>query len=520
MRIRVLYGPEEGQFNQAVQRLLKAAGNLLYRLSPALLESMVFSAFLGAAIRPIVSRVFRAPLEALGRHFHAAFYASQFSNQRRRRRVARAPLLHYFVIGWTEARSPAPEFDPVFYRQANPEIGPTDDPFLHYLGLDAGQAAVRNASARQALAWKPGQDTVLTIHHGRQGGSSRFLDLFEQDMWRNGRNVLRLRAVVGAPELATVDDTAADAGEGMPTEVFDLASERARLVDFARRRDVTRLLVNHLIDRPPAMMDWIEELSASLGCSYDVILHDYFALCPRVNLVTGLGKFCGVAPLHVCVQCVADHGSDVPDVDARVWRPNFLSFLSRADRVIVPSDDMASRMGQYVAKPIEVWAPERDLDLPRERPPRLTQEEPLRIVILGVLSVVKGLQVVVALARAARLAGEPLSFTVLGPSADTDSLAKEGVAVTGPYAAENLDRLLEAVAPHVVFLPAIWPETWSFVLTSALRRGLPVVAFDLGASAERLRRLGRGHILPLELSTRPDDLLAAFRSLRTGWIQR
>ena len=73
MRIRVLYGPEEGQFNQAVQRLLKAAGNLLYRLSPALLESMVFSAFLGAAIRPIVSRVFRAPLEALGRHFHAAF---------------------------------------------------------------------------------------------------------------------------------------------------------------------------------------------------------------------------------------------------------------------------------------------------------------------------------------------------------------------------------------------------------------------------------------------------------------
>ena len=133
---------------------------------------------------------------------------------------------------------------------------------------------------------------------------------------------------------------------------------------------------------------------------------------------------------------------------------------------------------------------------------------------------VKGFRVVAAVARAARLAGEPLSFTVLGPSADPDRLKKEGVTVTGPYAAQDLDELLEATAPHVVFLPAIWPETWSFVLTAALHRGLPVVAFDLGAPAERLRRLGRGHILPLELSTRPGDLLATFRSLRARWIVR
>jgi hypothetical protein len=53
-------------------------------------------------------------------------------------------------------------------------------------------------------------------------------------------------------------------------------------------------------------------------------------------------------------------------------------------------------------------------------------------------------------------------------------------------------------------LPSIFPETWCFSLAEAWRAGLRVAAFDIGAPAERIRRTGRGFLLPLGL--KPDAI--------------
>ena len=60
-------------------------------------------------------------------------------------------------------------------------------------------------------------------------------------------------------------------------------------------------------------------------------------------------------------------------------------------------------------------------------------------------------------------------------------------------------------------LPSIFPETWCLSLAEAWRAGLRVVAFDIGAQAERIRRTGRGILLPLGLPARAinNALLAA-----------
>jgi len=138
-------------------------------------------------------------------------------------------------------------------------------------------------------------------------------------------------------------------------------------------------------------------------------------------------------------------------------------------------------------------------------------------VTLGALNVAKGVRVVAGLAETADKAAAPLDISVLGPVSE---VLPANVAVSGPYRSEDLERMLLQASPHVVLLPAIWPETWSFVLTSALELGLPVVVFDIGAPAARLRRLGRGHILPTALSTQPEQLLAALLQLRESWIVR
>lgn len=514
------YAPTNRSLAEKVKEIRRSVHEYYLRRATGLWEAWLFCWFGGTLLRKPVSLLNRAKLHALQPMFDADFYLKQFDNELRRRRVCQAPLLHYSLFGWRESRSPAPAFDPVFYRQANPSLQSSEDPALHYVANSAAALVPRNAVDRQAdkLAWQPGRETVLTIHHARGGGSSRFLDLFEQELWRKGNNILRLRAVSNAPSLAVVEDRSCVTDSDLPTQVFDLSIDLPNLAKFARQRGVRRLLVNHLVDRPSQMMDWIKTLAADLDCPYDAILHDYFALCPRVDMVDGQGKFCGMAPPAVCAQCIAAHGSEVADMDPLKWREAFSAFLEGAAAVFVPSHDTAARVGPRLAVLPTIWTPESESCFIAEGKPALAPDEPLRVAVLGALNISKGLRVVAGAAREAKLARAPITFTVLGPASDPSALAREGVEVVGPYREEEADDLIDRADPHVVFLPAIWPETWSFVLTTALRRGLPVVAFDLGAPAERLRRLGRGQLLPPDLAEKPAAVLAAFMRLRGQWI--
>ncbi len=217
----------------------------------------------------------------------------------------------------------------------------------------------------------------------------------------------------------------------------------------------------------------------------------------------------------------ASYGSEVKGVDPYSWRRDFLAFLGGASRLVVPSADLGSRLQLHLpSKPISVWRPEGDDRLPPERKPRLAVDEPLRVLSIGALSVPKGANVLAALAHEAASSDELLTFKLIGDGADARRLQLAGVQVTGFYKPVDLDGLINIADPHIVFFPSIWPETWSFVLTSALRRGLPIVAFDIGAPAERLRGLGRGNLLPLDLANRPMDLLKVFRDMRAQWVVR
>jgi len=452
-------------------------------------------------------------LTAIRPAFDASLYVRQF-NDVRRRRVSLAPLLHYVLLGWREGRAPSAAFDPHYFVRRNPTLPRNVDPLL----LHAGLGDVREA-CHELVGSMPGSEadirrTVLTIHHARGGGSSTFLDLYEANLRREGYGVLRLRALAGATRLGSVHRRGEARGP-----VFDLDSELPQLAEHCRVHDVSSIVVNHVIDRPADVLEWIPALARLVRCDYEVILHDYFALCPRVNMVTGNGRFCATAPPTVCARCTADCGSDVEKLHVHEWRPRFASFLSQAAKITVPSGDAARRLAPLLQSiRLTVWEPEDDSALPEERLPVLTEDQPLRILCIGALSVPKGAYVLQALAREASIHHGPFVFTVIGDGINAKALIQAGVRVTGYYKSEDIDRLIEQADPHVVFLPSIWPETWSFVLSAAFRRGLPVVAFDLGAPAERLRRLSRGHLLPIDMAWRPADLLAAFQKLRNRWI--
>jgi glycosyltransferase involved in cell wall biosynthesis len=466
-------------------------------------------------------RLKRSHIAAIAPGFDGSFYLRQFAGTSRERQVSSDLLLHYAILGWREGRAPAAGFDPWYFGRKNPDLPRNVDPFLLHATSSGSDTPCHELAERgPSLGWRPDQDGILTIHHARGGGSGTFLDLLEEHERARNFNVFRLRALPGAQALGAVDDVVACTGS-VRSEVFDLERGLPELAEYCRRRRIVRLVVNHLIDRPTEAMNWIRELSRILSCDYEVILHDYYALCPRVNMVTGMSKFCDTAPPEACAACTADYGSEVKGLDPYDWRRDFLTFLDGASRLTVPGADLRARLQPHLpSKRIAIWQPEGDEGLPAARIPCLAENEPLRVLSIGALSIPKGANVLASLANQATLGNELLTFRLIGQGVDARRLRLAGVQSTGFYKPEDLDRLIDAADPHIVFFPSIWPETWSFVLSSALQRGLPVVAFDIGAPAERLRALGRGHLLPLDLADRPMDLLAAFRDMRAQWVVR
>lgn len=47
----------------------------------------------------------------------------------------------------------------------------------------------------------------------------------------------------------------------------------------------------------------------------------------------------------------------------------------------------------------------------------------------------------------------------------------------------------------IVFIPSIWPETFSYTTSEAMMMGLPVACFDMCAPAERVKNLRKNLLL-------------------------
>ena len=71
-------------------------------------------------------------------------------------------------------------------------------------------------------------------------------------------------------------------------------------------------------------------------------------------------------------------------------------------------------------------------------------------------------------------------------------------AIHGYYRAGSLSRLLVRNRIGLAILPSIVPESFSLTLSECWSAGVPVVAFDHGAIAERIRAHGGGFLVPRE----------------------
>jgi hypothetical protein len=101
---------------------------------------------------------------------------------------------------------------------------------------------------------------------------------------------------------------------------------------------------------------------------------------------------------------------------------------------------------------------------------------------------IKGADVLEDVATEAARQGVLLDFHLLGYAyRDLKRHPNALLTVHGEYKEADLPAKLAALQADIVWFPAQWPETYSYTLSAALQAGLPLIAPEIGAFAERLQ---------------------------------
>lgn len=273
---------------------------------------------------------------------------------------------------------------------------------------------------------------------------------------------------------------------------YDADAERTDLLALIAALAPQQLELHHYYGHDSTLID---ELIAICG-PLTVFVHDYSLVCPRLVLVGGSGRYCGEPDLDGCDACVAANGSSLREAIATAaLRRRSAVWLNAAAKVVAPSLDTKLRLRRYFPDvPIEVEAWETDsFDRPA---PKTTVSQTIKVAVIGAIGVQKGYRILLECARDAAERLLPVEFVVIGYTVDDDEWLSVGnTFVTGRFGEDDIQSLIRRESPDVAFFASVSPETHCFSLTHALRARLPVVAFDFGAIAERLRGRDTGATL-------------------------
>lgn len=345
---------------------------------------------------------------------------------------------------------------------------------------------------------------VLLVCHNRGGGTERHLLEQSRELLAKGMGVFEVRPshqpgrlAILHPGLYGLHNLAVFPPR--PIELFD---------EVIQALGITEIHVHHLIDFPAGMSDHLIEACRRLGIPMRLAIHDYYAVCPRINLVTTEGRYCGEPSTEDCNRCLRQDRLHEQTGLIEEWRAGSLRLLQAARQVVVPSNDVARRLVTIAPhlRP-EIEPHESDPPQPNWSFPVAEENAVVKVLVVGAISRIKGFDVVSNLARVVREGQMAMEIALLGYSMDDTLLRDEGVVMLGRYFDNELSQRIEDYAPQIIFVPSIWPETYCYVLSGALHSGRRIAVFDLGAQAERTREHHPDHlVLPLHLLDQPEEL--------------
>ena len=292
--------------------------------------------------------------------------------------------------------------------------------------------------------------------------------------------------------------------ESFPYELqYDIHDEWEAFIEDLSFLKLDLIHFHHTLNFPKLVWSLPDELKID----YYVTIHDYYMVCPRSNFIDDTGRYCKEPDVEVCDKCMKQIGAheasylQLKDFDDRVtnWRSYFHQQLSGAARIITPSQDTSKRMSRYFPdlKFEAVYHPEK-ISKYSVKPIKKVNDR-LSVAVIGAIGHHKGFDTLRSCIIDAYKRNLPIHFVITGYTAADEAIRSfPNTTITGEYQQKDLGRFLDFYECSLALFLSVCPETYSYTLSEALIHGVKPVVLDIGAPAERLKRLEVGYVLPLE----------------------
>lgn len=232
--------------------------------------------------------------------------------------------------------------------------------------------------------------------------------------------------------------------------------------------------------------------------------HDFYTVCPTVNLLDGDLRYCGGTCTAVTENdCKSGLWSKnkVPQLKQRwikQWQIMLGSALRQCDAFVTTSSSayevVVKTFSFLKAADFRIIPHGRSFDSMLMLGMRPLFEKRIKILVPGNINEAKGALIISALHDIDRF--KLLEFHILGNA--ISSLTGRHIIRHGSYQRSQFAQKVDAIRPHFGAIFSICPETYCHTLSELWSVGIPVFVFDFGAVAERIRKTGGGWILPHE----------------------
>ena len=331
--------------------------------------------------------------------------------------------------------------------------------------------------------------TSLLVDHAMGGGANDY---------RNQQIQMRLDAgedVILYSESFSIAKSQSRLAIYTLGEVFEIKiSSRDEIAKFREGGWIKEVFYNNAVtfERPHKIPQFLSEIVDYHQARLVVAVHDFYPVCPSYTLLNSSHLYCGVpSDLDVCRRCLPRNSfmlsSTQPVTDIDDWRNAWGSLLKMANQILCFSESSKSdllRAYPHLALVENVVVRPHTVENLPTRIPRVDHYAPAVLGVVGAIGLQKGSRIIRRMARIIESKNLNIRIVIIGESDIRDYPGC--VTVTGRYRPTDLPDLIERFGVNFAALTSIWPETYSYVTAELMAMNLRIMAFDLGAPAERL----------------------------------
>jgi hypothetical protein len=184
------------------------------------------------------------------------------------------------------------------------------------------------------------------------------------------------------------------------------------------------------------------------------------------------------------------------NANVKVWRESWLQLLEASTQIICFSNSSKNivlkayqnlNSEKIVVKPHTV-APLQKVNIePKEKGSRVA------IGVLGAINQAKGAGVLKSLVKVIEDRGLNVDIVLIGEI--SEYIDSKHFKLTGRYQREELPNLVKEHNIDIFLIPSICPETFSYTTQEIIMMDMPLMVFNLGAPAERVKEYAKGVVL-------------------------